>query len=222
MSNPPADRRRVLTSSIIRTGVLDALRKLDPRLQVRNPVMFVVYVASLLTTVLGVLALAGQAPDVGRPGFVLSIAAWLWLTVMFANFAEAVAEGRGKAQAAALRSTRREVQARRLASGRRSEQQERVPANSLRRGEFFLVEAGEIIPADGEVVEGVASVDESAVTGESAPVLREAGSDFSSVTGGTRVLSDWLVVRVGSDPGESFLDRMIAMVEGARRGKTPN
>ena len=222
MSNPPADRRRVLTSSIVRTGVLDALRKLDPRLQVRNPVMFVVYVASILTTVLGVLALAGQASDVGRPGFVLSIAAWLWLTVLFANFAEAVAEGRGKAQAAALRSTRREVQARRLASGRRSEQHERVPANSLRRGEFFLVEAGEIIPADGEVVEGVASVDESAVTGESAPVLREAGSDFSSVTGGTRVLSDWLVVRVGSDPGESFLDRMIAMVEGARRGKTPN
>jgi K+-transporting ATPase ATPase B chain len=222
MSNRPADRRRVLTSSIIRTGVLDALRKLDPRLQVRNPVMFVVYFASLLTTVLGVLAVAGQAPEAGRPGFVLSIAGWLWLTVLFANFAEAVAEGRGKAQAAALRSTRREVHARRLASGRRSDRQERVPANGLRRGDFFLVEAGEMIPADGEVVEGVASVDESAVTGESAPVLREAGSDFSSVTGGTRVLSDWLVVRVSSDPGESFLDRMIAMVEGASRGKTPN
>jgi K+-transporting ATPase ATPase B chain len=184
--------------------------------------MFVVYAGSVLTTVLGVLAAAGVARDVGRPGFVLSIAAWLWLTVLFANFAEAVAEGRGKAQAAALRSTRREVQARRLAEGRRSALQETVPANDLRKGEFFLVEAHGIIPADGEVVEGVASVDESAVTGESAPVLREAGSDFSSVTGGTRVLSDWLVVRVTSDPGESFLDRMIAMVEGAQRGKTPN
>ena len=222
MSNAPDSRRRVLTASIVRSGILDALRKLDPRLQVRNPVMFVVYAGSLLTTVLGVLALTGAVQDVGRPAFVLSIAGWLWLTVLFANFAEAVAEGRGKAQAAALRSTRREVNAKRLSEGRRSERHETVPANSLRKGEFFLVEAREIIPADGEVVEGVASVDESAVTGESAPVLREAGSDFSSVTGGTRVLSDWLVVRVTSDPGESFLDRMIAMVEGARRGKTPN
>jgi len=222
MSNAPDSRRRVLTASIVRSGILDALRKLDPRLQVRNPVMFVVYAGSLLTTVLGVLALTGAVQDVGRPAFVLSIAGWLWLTVLFANFAEAVAEGRGKAQAAALRSTRREVNAKRLSGGRRPERHETVPANSLRKGEFFLVEAREIIPADGEVVEGVASVDESAVTGESAPVLREAGSDFSSVTGGTRVLSDWLVVRVTSDPGESFLDRMIAMVEGARRGKTPN
>jgi len=222
MSNAPDSRRRVLTASIVRSGILDALRKLDPRLQVRNPVMFVVYAGSLLTTVLGVLALTGAVQDVGRPAFVLSIAGWLWLTVLFANFAEAVAEGRGKAQAAALRSTRREVNAKRLSGGRRSERHETVPANSLRKGEFFLVEAREIIPADGEVVEGVASVDESAVTGESAPVLREAGSDFSSVTGGTRMLSDWLVVRVTSDPGESFLDRMIAMVEGARRGKTPN
>jgi K+-transporting ATPase ATPase B chain len=222
MSDTAIDRRSVLTGPIVRAGIVDALRKLDPRQQVRNPVMFVVYVGSLFTTILGVLAAAGVLQDVGEPRFVLSIATWLWLTVLFANFAEAVAEGRGKAQAAALRSTRREVLAKRLAEGRRSARYETVPANSLRRGDFFLAEARETIPADGEVVEGVASVDESAITGESAPVLREAGSDFSSVTGGTRVLSDWLVVRVTSDPGESFLDRMIAMVEGAKRGKTPN
>jgi K+-transporting ATPase ATPase B chain len=222
MANVAIDRRSVLTSPIVRAGIVDALRKLDPRLQLRNPVMFVVYVGSLLTTILGVLAAAGAVNGVGVPGFVLSIAAWLWLTVLFANFAEAVAEGRGKAQAAALRSTRREVQAKRLAEGRQSARYETVPADSLRKGDFFLVEARETVPADGEVVDGVASVDESAITGESAPVLREAGSDFSSVTGGTRVLSDWLVVRVTSDPGESFLDRMIAMVEGAKRGKTPN
>jgi K+-transporting ATPase ATPase B chain len=202
--------------------IADALRKLDPRVQVRNPVMFVVFVGSLLTTILGIMAASGAVAGVGHPGFVLSIAAWLWLTVLFANFAEAVAEGRGKAQAAALRSTRRDVQAKRLEEGLRSDRWETVSANVLRKGDFFLVEARETIAADGEVVQGVASVDESAITGESAPVLREAGSDFSSVTGGTRVLSDWLVVRVTSDPGESFLDRMIAMVEGAKRGKTPN
>jgi K+-transporting ATPase ATPase B chain len=202
--------------------IADALRKLDPRVQVRNPVMFVVFVGSLLTTILGIMAASGAVAGVGHPGFVLSIAAWLWLTVLFANFAEAVAEGRGKAQAAALRSTRRDVQAKRLEEGLRSDRWETVSANVLRKGDFFLVQARETIAADGEVVQGVASVDESAITGESAPVLREAGSDFSSVTGGTRVLSDWLVVRVTSDPGESFLDRMIAMVEGAKRGKTPN
>jgi K+-transporting ATPase ATPase B chain len=222
MSHVAVDRRSFLSGPIIRSGVLDALRKLDPRVQVRTPVMFVVYVGSILTTVLGLMAAVDAGGDLGRPGFVLAIAAWLWLTVLFANFAEAVAEGRGKAQAAALRSTRREVQAKRLEDGRRSDRCDIVPANSLRKGDFFLVEAREIIPADGEVVEGVASVDESAITGESAPVLREAGGDFSSVTGGTRVLSDWLVVRVTSDPGDSFLDRMISMVEGARRGKTPN
>ena len=222
MSSRPADRQRVLTGAIVGMAVLDALHKLDPRLQARNPVMFVVYVGSVFTTAVGLLGLAGAVQDAGRPAFVLSIAGWLWLTVLFAGFAEAVAEGRGKAQAAALRSTRREVSAKRLPEGRRSNRHESVPAGSLRKGEFFLVEARDVIPADGEVVEGVASVDESAVTGESAPVLREAGSDFSSVTGGTRVLSDWLVVRVTSDPGESFLDRMISMVEGARRARTPN
>ncbi len=203
-------------------GAIDSFRKLDPRIQVRNPVMFVVFCGSVLTTAIGVAAALGLQPAAGGSAFVLSISAWLWLTVLFANFAEAVAEGRGKAQAAALRSTRRDVTARRLATGRRAEAQTAVSANSLRKGDYFLVESGDIVPADGEIVEGVASVDESAITGESAPVLREAGGDFSSVTGGTRVLSDWLVVRVTSDPGESFLDRMIAMVEGARRGKTPN
>ena len=222
MTHVAADRRALLSRPILLASVADSFRKLDPRVQIRNPVMFVVYVGSILTTVVGLMAAAGAGGDYGHPAFVLAIAGWLWLTVLFANFAEAVAEGRGKAQAAALRSTRLEVRARRLEEGRRSDRCESVPADSLRKGQFYLVEAREIIPADGEVVEGVASVDESAITGESAPVLREAGGDFSSVTGGTRVLSDWLVVRVTSDPGESFLDRMIAMVEGARRRKTPN
>ena len=215
-------RRTFLARGTLLAGVVESFRKLDPRVQVRNPVMFVVYVGSILTTAIGITAALGLQHTAGGAAFVLSIAGWLWLTVLFANFAEAVAEGRGKAQAAALRSTRREVTARRLAGGRRTDTPDLVAADSLRKGDVFLVEARDIIPADGEIVEGVASVDESAITGESAPVLREAGGDFSSVTGGTRVLSDWLVVRVTSDPGESFLDRMIAMVEGARRGKTPN
>jgi K+-transporting ATPase ATPase B chain len=215
-------RTAFLTGPIILTGIHDAFRKLDPRVQLRNPVMFVVYVGSLLTTAVGVAALGGATAATGQAWFVLNIAGWLWLTVLFANFAEAVAEGRGKAQAAALRSTRREVQAKRLTTARRADGFKSVPANALRKGDVFLVEARDTIPADGEVIEGVASVDESAITGESAPVLRESGSDFSSVTGGTRVLSDWLVVRVTANPGESFLDRMIAMVEGAKRGKTPN
>ena len=207
------------STPLIAAGIVDAFRKLDPRVQVRNPVMFVVYVGSLLTTGIGISALgSGDA----NAGFVLGIAAWLWLTVLFANFAEALAEGRGKAQAAALRATRRQVQAKQLDSADRNGAIRSVAASELRRGHFFLVEAQDVIPADGEVVVGVASVDESAITGESAPVLREAGSDFSSVTGGTRVLSDWLVVQVTHNPGESFLDRMISMVEGASRGRTPN
>ena len=196
--------------------------KLDPRLQIRNPVMFVVFLGSILTTALAVAAFAGATSQVGEPWFVVAIAAWLWLTLLFANFAEAVAEGRGKAQADALRATRRDVQARRLIGRRREQGFARVPASALRRDDVVFVEAKETIPADGEVIDGVASVDESSITGESAPVVRESGSDFSSVTGGTRVLSDWLVVRVTSNPGESFLDRMIAMVEGARRQRTPN
>ena len=207
------------STPLLAAGIVDAFRKLDPRVQVRNPVMFVVYVGSLLTTGIGISALgSGDA----NAGFVLGIAAWLWLTVLFANFAEALAEGRGKAQAAALRATRRQVQAKQLDSADRNGAIRSVAASELRRGHFFLVEAQDVIPADGEVVVGVASVDESAITGESAPVLREAGSDFSSVTGGTRVLSDWLVVQVTHNPGESFLDRMISMVEGASRGRTPN
>ncbi len=211
-----------LTGPIVLQGIRDSFAKLDPRVQVRNPVMFVVFVGSLFTTVLGVAAAFGMAPDAGRPGFVLVISAWLWLTVLFANFAEAVAEGRGKAQAAALRSTRKEVQAKKLKGRRVEDGHTLVQASTLRRDDVVLVEALDVIPADGEVVDGVASVDESAITGESAPVLRESGGDFCSVTGGTRVLSDWLVVRVTSNPGEAFLDRMIAMVEGAKRGKTPN
>ncbi len=206
-------------TTLLAAGVVDAFRKLDPRVQIRNPVMFVVYLGSLLTTGIGVSALGSDEADAS---FVLGIAAWLWLTVLFANFAEALAEGRGKAQAAALRATRRQVQARQLESADRNGAIRSVAASELRRGQFFLVEAQDVIPADGEVVVGVASVDESAITGESAPVLREAGSDFSSVTGGTRVLSDWLVVQVTHNPGESFLDRMISMVEGASRGRTPN
>jgi K+-transporting ATPase ATPase B chain len=183
--------------------------------------MFVVFVGSIFTTVIGVGAAIGRIEGAGSPGFILSIAAWLWLTVLFANFAEAVAEGRGKAQAATLRSMRRHVHAKRLISNRR-EDWKSCESAELRRGDLVLAEAGDIIPADGEIIEGVASVNESAVTGESAPVLREAGGDFSSVTGGTRVLSDWIVVKVTSREGEGFLDRMIAMVEGAKRGKTPN
>ena len=221
-----ASRQPMVTRPILMAAIRDSFRKLDPRVQFRNPVMFVVFIGSILTTVIGLAAAGGAMPDAGRPGFVLAVAAWLWLTVLFANFAEAVAEGRGKAQAETLRSMRRHVHARRLLAtqGGRLDRANynTVEASALRRGDVIVVEANEIIAADGEVIEGVASVNESAVTGESAPVLREAGGDFSSVTGGTRVLSDWIVVRVTSREGEGFLDRMIAMVEGAKRGRTPN
>jgi K+-transporting ATPase ATPase B chain len=211
----------ITRAAIVRGAVVDAFRKLDPRLQIRNPVMFVVFVGSVFTTVIGIGSLFGKFRSEGPTGFILAVAVWLWLTVLFANFAEAVAEGRGKAQAASLRSMRRHVHAKKLFSTKPQEYR-LVEAGALRRGDLVLVEATDIIPADGEIVEGVASVNESAVTGESAPVLREAGGDFSSVTGGTRVLSDRIVVRVTSREGEGFLDRMIAMVEGAKRRKTPN
>jgi len=178
----------LVTGPIFRTAVRDSFVKLDPRRQIRNPVMFVVLLGSVLTTVLAIAALTGQAPEVGRPWFVVAIALWLWLTVLFANFAEAVAEGRGKAQADALRATRRDVHARRLIGRSREQGFDRVPASSLRRDDVVYVEASETIPADGEVIDGVASVDESSITGESAQVIREAGSDFSSVTGGTSVI----------------------------------
>jgi K+-transporting ATPase ATPase B chain len=198
----------------------EAVKKLHPRTQVRNPVMFTVYVGSLLTTGLFLHAWLGRGE--APPGFILGVSLWLWLTVLFANFAEALAEGRGKAQAAALRRARTRTQAKKLSAPRRDAPYETLPSSDLRKGDVVLVEAGDLIPGDGDAVEGIASVDESAMTGESAPVIRESGGDRSAVTGGTRVLSDWLVVRITADPGEGFLDRMIALVEGARRRKTPN
>jgi K+-transporting ATPase ATPase B chain len=212
--------RSLFDLPILRQAVIDSFRKLTVRRQVRNPVMFVVYVGSILTTLLWVQALAGQGE--APAWFIFWVSLWLWFTVLFANFAEAMAEGRGKAQAASLRKARRDLQAKRLARPEHGAPHEVVPASSLRKGQVVLVETGDFIPADGEVVEGVASVNESAITGESAPVIRESGGDRSSVTGGTQVLSDWLIVKVTADPGEAFLDRMIALVEGAKRQKTPN
>ena len=205
---------------IIRRALIDSLIKLNPRNQVRNPVMFVVEVGSILTTLLFVRSLF--IPGMESTWFVLHISIWLWATVLFANFAESVAEGRGKAQAEALRASRRDVQAKKLAQPERDSQITTVSSSQLRKGDLVLVEAGDIIPGDGEVVVGVASVNESAITGESAPVIRESGGDRSAVTGGTLVLSDWLVVCITVNPGETFLDRMISMVEGAKRQKTPN
>ena len=196
------------------------MRKLAPQQQWKNPVMFVVYIGSLLTTGLWLWAL--YSGDNAPTSFMLAVTFWLWFTVLFANFAESVAEGRSKAQAASLRSAKRDIMAKKLDEPHYSLDYAKVTSTSLRRGDILLIEAGDFVPADGEVIEGAASVDESAITGESAPVIRESGGDFSSVTGGTRVLSDWLVVRVVVNPGEAFLDRMIAMVESASRQKTPN
>src|SRR6516165_7009994 len=212
--------RSLFDTTIVRQAIVDSFRKLTPRRQVRNPVMFVVYVGAILTTLLWVQALVGRGEAPGW--FIFSVSVWLWFTVLFANFAEAMAEGRGKAQAASLRKARRELQAKRLARPDRNAKFEIVSASTLRKGEVVLVEAGDFIPVDGTVVAGVASVKESAITGESAPVIRESGGDRSSVTGGTQVLSDWLIVEVTADPGEAFLDRMINLVEGAKRQKTPN
>ncbi len=210
----------LMSPQILREALLDSCRKLTPQQQWKNPVMFVVYIGSLLTTFLWGQALAGQGE--APTGFILAVALWLWFTVLFANFAEAVAEGRSKAQAAFLRSAKRDVAAKKLDEPRYGSNYSKVAGSSLRRGDVVFVEAGDFVPGDGDVIEGVASVDESAITGESAPVIRESGGDFSSVTGGTRVLSDWLVVRISVNPGETFLDRMIAMVESAKRQKTPN
>jgi K+-transporting ATPase ATPase B chain len=205
---------------IVKQAVLDSFKKLSPRQQMKNPVMFVVWVGSVMTTALFFQALGGhgEAPS----GFILSITLWLWFTVLFANFAESLAEGRSRAQAASMRSAKRDVQAKKLVRPKYGEQYVLASGSGLRKDDVVLVEAGDFIPGDGEVIEGIASVDESAITGESAPVIRASGGDFSSVTGGTRVLSDWLVVRITTNPGETFLDRMIAMVEGAKRQKTPN
>ena len=212
--------RPLFESGIVRRAVLDSFRKLSPFHQLRNPVMFTVWICSAFTTGLWAQALTGHGG--GRPAFILAISLWLWFTLLFANFAEAMAEGRGKAQADSLRKSKRDVKAKRLRSGDRQGSFDTVDAPDLRINDLVLVEAGETVPGDGEVVEGVASVNESAITGESAPVIRESGGDRSAVTGGTLVLSDWLVIRISSNPGESFLDRMIAMVEGAKRQKTPN
>jgi K+-transporting ATPase ATPase B chain len=216
-------RRRTAVSTlgdpaILGPAVLDAFRKLDPRLMVRNPVMFTVEVVASLTTVLFIRDLVTGS---GGLGFAFQINLWLWFTVLFANFAEAVAEGRGKAQAATLRKAKTETVAKRLADVSDAKWQT-VPATQLRKGDIVLVETGDLIPSDGEVVEGVASVNEAAITGESAPVIRESGGDRSAVTGGTQVISDWIKVRITSQQGSTFLDRMIALVEGAERQKTPN
>jgi K+-transporting ATPase ATPase B chain len=211
---------RIFEPALVRRAMLDSLRKLRPRTQLKNPVMFVVYVGAALVTVLGLLALRGEGD--ASPGFALHLGAWLWLTLLFANFAEALAEGRGKAQADSLRATREKTMARQVETPDRNAPFDWVPSTQLRKGDLVVVETGEVIPADGEIVEGIASVDESAVTGESAPVIRESGGDRNAVTGGTKVISDWLVIRVSADPGETFLDRMIELVEGARRKKTPN
>ena len=218
-ANPPA-QRGLISRSILQQALAESFVKLLPQHQWRNPVMFVVYLGSILTTILWLDALGGhgEAPA----GFILAVTIWLWFTVLFANFAEAVAEGRSKAQAAALRGAKRDTMAKKLDAPSKGANWSLVTSATLRKGDVFLVEAGDFIPADGEVIEGVASVDESAITGESAPVIRESGGDFCSVTGGTRLRSDWLVVRVSVNQGEAFLDRMIAMVESARRQKTPN
>ncbi|MDR7379836.1 K+-transporting ATPase ATPase B chain [Rhodoferax ferrireducens] len=209
----------LLDPALLKPALAAAFTKLSPRVQWRNPVMFVVFIGSILTTLFGGLAL--QSGD-GTASFTLSVAVWLWFTVLFANFAEALAEGRAQAQASSLRGLKKSTMAKKLREPKYGTTWLPEEAENLRKGDVVLVEAHDFIPLDGEVVEGVASVDESAITGESAPVVRESGGDFSSVTGGTRVLSDWLVVRIGVNPGESFLDRMISMVEGAKRQKTPN
>jgi K+-transporting ATPase ATPase B chain len=212
----PAKKQAVWNSQIVRGALVDALRKLNPRTMIKNPVMFVVEVGSLITTLLLVRDVAAGAAGIG---FGLQITLWLWFTVLFANFAEAMAEGRGKAQAENLRKARTETTARRLLPNGNVET---IPAPQLRKDDVVIVAAGEFIPSDGEVIEGVASVDESAITGESAPVIREAGGDRSAVTGGTRVLSDQIKVKITANPGETFIDRMISLVEGASRQKTPN
>ncbi|MET9183613.1 potassium-transporting ATPase subunit B, partial [Kitasatospora aureofaciens] len=222
-SPTPGDQAEGASSHRVSSGLLDpklllsslpdAVRKLDPRVMVKNPVMFVVEVGSVVTTVSAI-----ADPSV----FAWAITVWLWLTTVFANLAEAVAEGRGKAQADTLRKAKTESVARRLTNWPDSDAEEEVPGTALQLGDHVVVEAGQVIPGDGDVVEGVASVDESAITGESAPVIRESGGDRSAVTGGTKVLSDRIVVKIASEPGKSFIDRMIALVEGAARQKTPN
>ncbi|MFP1929264.1 potassium-transporting ATPase subunit KdpB [Lonsdalea quercina] len=207
-------------NTLWRAALVESFRKLDPRMQYRNPVMFVVFLGSILATLLAVGISMGWLA--GELTFTAAISLWLWFTVLFANYAEALAEGRSKAQAESLKGIKRTSWAKKLAEPKHDAPNQQVAAENLRKGDWVLAEAGDIIPCDGEVLAGGASVDESAITGESAPVIREAGGDFASVTGGTRILSDWLVIQCSVNPGETFLDRMIAMVEGAKRRKTPN
>ena len=207
-------------ANIIKIAICDSVLKLAPQNQIRNPVMFAVYVGSILTTILFIQALLGQGEAPAK--FILAVTIWLWFTLFFANFAESMAEGRGKAQAQALRKARCEIQAKKLAKPSKTTKITLVQSAVLRRGDVVLVEAGDFIPSDGEIIEGIASVNESAITGESAPVIRESGGDRSAVTGGTQVISDWLIIRITSNPGETFLDHMITLVEGAKRQKTPN
>ncbi len=211
---------KLFEPEIIKQACIDSVIKLDPRIQLRNPVMFVVEVASLLTTIIYFVSLTGERE--ASSSFILSISLWLWFTLLCANFSEAMAEGRGKAQAKSLRESRKDLMAKKIESLEPSSKTTQVKASSLRVGDMVVVEANEIIPCDGEVVEGIASVDESAITGESAPVIRESGGDRSSVTGGTKVLSDWIIIKITVNPGETFIEQMIALVEGAKRQKTPN
>jgi K+-transporting ATPase ATPase B chain len=222
-------KKSIYTGQLYRNAMLDSLKKFDPRRMVRNPLMFVVEAVSVLTTVLWIQALVGQGE--APAGFIGHISLWLWFTILFANFAEALAEGRGKAQAQALKRMRKQTQTKKLSPkfqclegtlNPKREDYSLVSSADLRKDDLYFVETGDTLSADGEIVAGIASVDESAVTGESAPVIRESGGDRSAVTGGTRILSDWLIVRVSANPGEGFLDRMISLVEGAKRQKTPN
>jgi len=218
LSRRQEDKQR--STDIHLRAIAGALAKLDPRHMVRNPVMFVVEISSVMTSALLIGALFGRSEV--PAAFTAWISLWLWFTVLFSNYSESLAEGRGRAQADALRKTRQDTRARLLSVPDREAAWSWVSSGELRRGDHFLAQAGDVIAADGQVVQGIASVDESAVTGESAPVIRESGGDRSAVTGGTMVISDWLVVQVTSDPGEGFLDRMIGLVEGAKRQKTPN
>ena len=218
-----AATRSVATQGMVSRAIRESFVKLNPKVQLNNPVMFLVWVSAALTTILAVITLSGAYTDASaQPGYILAIAIILWLTDLFANFAEAIAEGRGKAQADSLRAAKRDVEAHKIPSADRKDEVTKVASATLTKGDIVIVKAGEQIPGDGDVIEGAASVDESAITGESAPVIREAGGDRCAVTGGTTVLSDWIVVQITSEPGESFLDKMIAMVEGAARKKTPN
>lgn len=212
--------KSLVNKSMMKRAIKDSFIKLNPKVQIQNPVMFIVYIASILSSILYIIYLFGIKDN--SPSFILGIAILLWFTVIFANFAEAIAEGRGKAQADSLRASKKDVVASKIASITDKSKVTKVNSSELRKGDLIIVHAGEQIPADGDVIEGAASVDESAITGESAPVIRESGGDRSAVTGGTTVTSDWIVIKVSNDPGESFMDKMIAMVEGAARKKTPN